>query len=946
MEKGIERIKWTGEGQVAANHSIPNVKITIKADQFVYFQVSEWADDTTKEEKEKNIYWNLLTNKPRKSLLESTRKANQKYGIKLPKKLCGPYAYYLEASISGLKYSQKAGLVVGGWCESKIIKSKWSTSIDGPDVRNSKVFSYGETIYLNVETEGLNGHKNLIVDIYRNNAEGELINVYTSVDVNDGEINIAITDTFTWFGKIKGIKDVEQFYIKVKNPITKKYIPNSNNETIHARFLKIKKKIEPSFPKPPTNVTAFKVGEQEKYMKNAGHCNFKKIILYEDNEPVSIFDEGKFSQQVSGKDRFITVKKIHYDFDKFNIRPDAKKTIDEITKFLLASPYLPVEIGSHTDCRGTDEYNDKLSHKRAQTIVDSLVKSGIDAGRISAKGYGKSRLLHLGENIPDTLHEQNRRTTLLFKVYGNNANPINIDIIAPSYSYNPRKKVKLKIPDQQFKACFKEGKNKHSLDKNVIENTQYSLNKTTPYNGDTIEHPVFSIINADFKNHYVKYLRKFLFPKETINYGDITNDYYFYINSCAYYSDKTKPTIHIKTYPDVVWMGHFQFNYQDKSPFYFHQKELSLKRGIKQEIKELTESVFGSLMVLIPGGWVTRDVLFPYVEKQAEFYDVGLHAIYDRTLEKKEEALSLKGTEVDFIKEDNTTRYIAAFVVYELVAIGIIIDLLMIYLTRGKNLEGRLAKIASKVKKVSKYLNDSGAELVPPSIAINTGMYYKTQLDNRLALIFEANIKADPLVAINFEKKFDLKDLIKQKLTHKDNQKKQGEINAFLKTIKTNLTATLSIVGEIAINHRIQYNLLTNTHTVTDKIANLVQTQTVTYSEKIKGKMFLEGDVSKKFFKFYPIQVDANIKLDLNCEAVVKTEYGYDQKGGKGLFMEKKLIFSGLKGAFTGNVKVRAQDEELLDYSPNEGKPIPFTLFDGDTYNLGRIYFFNTATQK
>lgn len=956
MEKGIERIQWTGEGQIAANYSIPNVKVTIKADQFVYFEVSEWADDTTPSEKEKNIFWDFQTNKPRKSILETTRLANQKYGIKLPKKLCGPYAYYLEASISGLKYSQKAGLVIGGWCDSKIIKSKWSTTNDGEYVRNSHVFSYGNIVHLNLDTEGINGHKNLIVDIYRDNGkEGELIKVYTSVDVNDGEINLAISDTFTWFGKIKGIKDVEQFYVKVKNPVTKKYIPNRNNETIHARFLKIKNKIEPSFPKPPTNVTTLKVGEPEEYMKNAGHCNFKKIVLYENNEPVTIFDEGKFNQLISGKDRFITVKQIHYDFDKFNIRPDAKKTIDDITKFLLESPYLPVEIGSHTDCRGTDEYNDKLSHKRAQTIVDSLVKSGVDVGRISAKGYGKTRLLHIGENISDALHEQNRRTTLLFKVYGNNANPINIDIIAPSYSHTPQKKIKLKIPDQQFKACFKDDKNKHSLDKNVIENTQNSFNKITPYSSDTIEHPVFSIINSDFENHYVKYLRKFLFPKETINYGDITNDYYFYINSCAYYSDKTKPTIHVKTYPDVVWMGHFQYNYktkvndkdtEKKEPFYFHGHTVELKNGISQEIKELTESLFVKLMVLIPGGWLTRDVFFPYVEKQSEFYDVGLHAIYDRALEKKEEALSLKGTEVDFIKIDNTTRYIAAFVIYELVAIGIVIDLLMIYLTRGKNLEGRLAKIASKVKKVSKYLDDAGVELVPPSIAINTGMYYKTQLDNRLALIFEANIKADPLVAINFEKKFDLKKLIEEKLTHKDNQNKKEDIKGFLKTLNTNLKATLTIVGEIAINQSVQYNLLTNNYTISDKLGNLIQKNVVTFTKKIKGTIIFDAKVNKKLFEFSPIQteVNATVKLEMALESAIQTEYGYDKISGKGLYMDKKLIFSGLKGVFSGNLKVQVKDKEVFDYSPNEGKPIPFTLFDKDEYNLGRIYYFNTKT--
>ncbi len=949
MKKGIKKIKWTGKGEVSATHSIPNVKLTIKGNQFVYLTISEWEEGTTELEKSKNILWHLQTYKSNESVLKTTKPAKDDYGLKIPKKLCGPFTYYLEASIPSVPDSKKAALILGGWCEQKIIRSKWSTTYDGEDVGKKHIFSYGNTIHLNIDTEGLNGFTNLIVDIYRKGLPDEAIKVYTGVAVSDGEINLSISDTFSWYGKIKNIKDIEEFYVKVKNPVTKKYI--TNNDTAHSNSLRIIKKIAPNIPKPPTNITSLKVGESDKYEKIPGHCNFKKLVLYQDDEPITIFDEGKFKRQISDKDRFIKTRKIHYDFDKYNIREDAKKTIEEITKFLLEAPYLPVEIGSHTDCRGTDEYNEKLSYKRAKTIVDSLIKSGISKDRISAKGYGKTMLLHRGENISDELHEENRRTTLLFKVFANNANAINVDIIAPSEPH--ARKLKLKVLEHQFKGCFREEKSKHNGNKNVIENTQRSLNKITPYNSDTIEHPIFSIINSDFSKRYVRYLSRFLIPKETLHFGDITNDYYFYINSCAYYSDKTKPTIHIKTYPDVVWIGHFQYNYNTiiddkekikKAPHFFHEHKVELKNGIQQEIKELTESIFGYLMTLLPGGWLTRELLFPYVEEQGRYYDVGLHAIYDRKLEKREEALSLKGTEVDFIKTDNTTRYIAAFVIYELVAIGIIIDLLLIYLTRGKNLEGRLLKIASKIKKISKYLDDAGAELVPPSVAINTGMYYKTQLDSRLALIFEANIKADPLVAINFEKKFDLKDLIEKKLNHKDNQKKQGEIKAFLKTIKTNLTATLTLVGEIAIDQSVQYNVLTNTHTIADKLGNLVKNQTVTYKERIKGTMLLQGGFSKKFFEFYPIQVDASIKLDLNCEAVLKTEFGFNQ--AKGLFMEKKLIFSGLKGTFTGNVKLKIDDDEEYDYAPNLGKPIPFTLFDGDTYNLGRIYFFNTETQK
>ncbi|PTS95459.1 hypothetical protein DBR27_17090, partial [Flavobacterium sp. HMWF030] len=107
-------------------------------------------------------------------------------------------------------------------------------------------------------------------------------------------------------------------------------------------------------------------------------------------------------------------------------------------------------------------------------------------------------------------------------------------------------------------------------------------------------------------------------------------------------------------------------------------------------------------MSFFPGSWLVKEVLLPYIESQAKYYDAGLHAIYDRKLEKTGEELSLKGgTELDFIKTDTTTRRIVAVIIYEMVAIGIIIDLIMLYLTRGGSAETKVVKIVAKAKKVS-----------------------------------------------------------------------------------------------------------------------------------------------------------------------------------------------------------------------------------------------------
>lgn len=76
--------------------------------------------------------------------------------------------------------------------------------------------------------------------------------------------------------------------------------------------------------------------------------------------------------------------------------------------------YIPVELGSHTDSRGTAEYNQDLSRKRAKSVVDYLISKGVHENRIHAKGYGESRLINHGDNISEELHQENRRTTIRF----------------------------------------------------------------------------------------------------------------------------------------------------------------------------------------------------------------------------------------------------------------------------------------------------------------------------------------------------------------------------------------------------------------------------------------------------------------------------------------------------------------------------------------------------
>ncbi len=107
---------------------------------------------------------------------------------------------------------------------------------------------------------------------------------------------------------------------------------------------------------------------------------------------------------------------IYYDFDKWDIRTDAAKILDNLSVFLKDNPGITVELGSHTDSRGSDEYNLSLSDKRAASAVSYLVeKQGIFFGSITSKGYGETQLVNKcddGQACSEDEHQKNRRTEI------------------------------------------------------------------------------------------------------------------------------------------------------------------------------------------------------------------------------------------------------------------------------------------------------------------------------------------------------------------------------------------------------------------------------------------------------------------------------------------------------------------------------------------------------
>ncbi|RYF12908.1 MAG: flagellar motor protein MotB, partial [Flavobacteriales bacterium] len=109
----------------------------------------------------------------------------------------------------------------------------------------------------------------------------------------------------------------------------------------------------------------------------------------------------------------IRIDNIFYDFDKFNIRPDAALELDKLVTTLKENPTIWIELGSHTDSRGNDVYNQKLSQNRATAAVNYIISKGIAKERITAKGYGETMLVNgcrNGVKCTEEEHQQNRRT--------------------------------------------------------------------------------------------------------------------------------------------------------------------------------------------------------------------------------------------------------------------------------------------------------------------------------------------------------------------------------------------------------------------------------------------------------------------------------------------------------------------------------------------------------
>lgn len=107
----------------------------------------------------------------------------------------------------------------------------------------------------------------------------------------------------------------------------------------------------------------------------------------------------------------VTLNNIFYDYDKSTLRSESQLGLDKLLELMVENPKIVVEIVSHTDSKGSDEYNQKLSEERSKSVVNYLTSKKIEAHRLVAKGYGETK--PIADNNTEEGMQLNRRTELI-----------------------------------------------------------------------------------------------------------------------------------------------------------------------------------------------------------------------------------------------------------------------------------------------------------------------------------------------------------------------------------------------------------------------------------------------------------------------------------------------------------------------------------------------------
>ena len=208
------------------------------------------------------------------------------------------------------------------------------------------------------------------------------------------------------------------FIIKGKAVVCNTTTPIESLSVVLEKDDKSYKKVDLTDAKGEFNLSLPVLGVYTLFGRKSGYFSQTETIDASNyNRDKTLFVKLDICAEEADCGKAIGLKNILFDLDKFFIREDAKPELNKLVRFMLDNPEVKVEVGSHTDCRSSFKYNQKLSQNRANASVDYVVSQGVPRANITGKGYGESVLLNEcadGIKCPEDKHQINRRTE--FKV--------------------------------------------------------------------------------------------------------------------------------------------------------------------------------------------------------------------------------------------------------------------------------------------------------------------------------------------------------------------------------------------------------------------------------------------------------------------------------------------------------------------------------------------------
>lgn len=147
----------------------------------------------------------------------------------------------------------------------------------------------------------------------------------------------------------------------------------------------------------------------------------KREYSFEFINELELIVNGERKVLESGDDlgKILKLNPIYFDYNGYNIRESSKAELDKVVEVMKARPSILLTVNSHTDSRGRDDFNMKLSESRAKSTVDYIVAHGISSDRISGKGYGETKLINRcsnGVKCSEEEHQENRRSEFIISV--------------------------------------------------------------------------------------------------------------------------------------------------------------------------------------------------------------------------------------------------------------------------------------------------------------------------------------------------------------------------------------------------------------------------------------------------------------------------------------------------------------------------------------------------